>query len=144
MTREVDLCEECAQALAAVATFAAEHGRTVQPQQQRPGSASKVAASESVPPSSSKVAGTSGPSVSCPVEGCSAVVGAKNLGRHVRQVHGQRLADYQTASAAGDAQAYPCPDCDRTFARPQSLGAHRYQAHGYESPTREARARAAS
>lgn len=26
---------------------------------------------------------------------------------------------------------YRCPDCDRTFDRPQSLGAHRYRHHGY-------------
>ncbi len=26
---------------------------------------------------------------------------------------------------------YPCPDCDRTFASPQGLGAHRSRSHGY-------------
>jgi len=32
-----------------------------------------------------------------------------------------------------------CPSCDKVFKRPASLGVHRYQAHGYESPTRARR-----
>ena len=47
--------------------------------------------------------------------------------------------DVSTSGSKADA-VHPCPDCDRTFTRPQALGAHRYQAHGYESPSRSERA----
>jgi uncharacterized C2H2 Zn-finger protein len=41
---------------------------------------------------------------------------------------------------------FKCPDCGRTFDRPQSLGAHRRQAHGVagESARSQSRVRAAS
>lgn len=139
-TREVDLCTECASALEAVARFVADTGRVVP--QTRTKAITKVAASSTVPTSSPTPrkprkagrpvkAGTA--MASCPVEGCGSVVTTQNLSRHLRQVHG-------ITNAAGVEQPYPCPDCDRTFARAQGLGAHRYRAHGYESPTRAERA----
>lgn len=34
-----------------------------------------------------------------------------------------------------------CPECGRTFARPQALGAHRRQAHGVVGSSKQARSR---
>ena len=31
---------------------------------------------------------------------------------------------------AGEAEAFPCPECGKTFSRAASLGAHRNRAHG--------------
>jgi hypothetical protein len=115
--REVDLCGECSASLEAVAAFAAEHGRT------QAGPRARTAAAALTVTPTGKVA--------CTVEGCTSMVSAGNLPRHLRDVHGQR-------QAAPD--VYPCPDCAQMFARPQGLGAHRYRAHGYESPTRAERA----
>lgn len=135
--REVDLCEECSSALAAVAAFAAENGRTVP--QSRAKALSAVAARQSMPPSSTSSPSASGerPMASCPVEGCGSVVQGNNLARHVRQLHG--LTPEAAGLGAPADAVHQCPDCDRTFTRAQGLGAHRYQAHGYESPTRAGR-----
>lgn len=127
--REVDLCDECAQVLTSVAAFAAENGRTVQQPTPKPRPAVSAAA---------RTVTTSDGKVSCPLDDCGSVVNSTNLARHVRKVHGLELAD---VGGRQDLPAeHPCPDCDRTFTRAQALGAHRYQAHGYVSPTRAERA----
>ena len=132
--REVDLCDECAQVLTSVAAFAAENGRTVQQATPKvrpavPAPTRTVAASTDT---------TAKGKVSCPLDDCGSVVNSTNLARHVRKVHGLELAD---VGGRQDLPAeHPCPDCDRTFTRAQALGAHRYQAHGYVSPTRADRA----
>jgi uncharacterized C2H2 Zn-finger protein len=36
-----------------------------------------------------------------------------------------------------DAGTLPCPECGKTFATPQGLGAHRSRSHGYRSPARD-------
>jgi hypothetical protein len=100
--REVDLCDECVKPLEAVASFAADKGRT-SAQQARARTA--VPTPSSVPPTSSSV-----------------------------------TPSRQLVVAPNSAGEYQCPDCPRTFKRGQGLGAHRYQAHGYESPSRERRA----
>ena len=46
------------------------------------------------------------------------------------------------AAPAPASAALPCPECEaagtpRSFNAPQGLGAHRYRAHGVESPNRE-------
>lgn len=126
--REVDLCSDCSTPLEAVAAFAAEHGRTV--------SQSPAKARASVTPANSVTPRPGGNGqVTCPVEGCGAVLASSgNLARHTRNVH-----NLSAVPRPAD-QVYPCPDCDRTFTRAQGLGAHRYQAHGYQSPTRAERA----
>src|SRR5438105_505567 len=43
--------------------------------------------------------------------------------------------------AATTSGSLTCPECGRTFARPQALGAHRRQAHGVAGTSKNARAR---
>jgi hypothetical protein len=137
-SREVDLCDECAQVLATVAAFAAEHGRTQQMVGKTRPAVTPAAPRAAVTPVAAATDKGGKPVASCPVEGCGSVVQLSNLGRHVRQVHGLELGDVATAEAQ-PAAVHECPDCERAFTRPQALGAHRYQVHGYESPTRAER-----
>jgi C2H2-type zinc finger len=41
-------------------------------------------------------------------------------------------------------KTYKCPECDRTFSRPQALGAHRRQAHGVVGTSKRTKSRAAA
>ena len=47
-------------------------------------------------------------------------------------------------ATATDSQQYRCPDCGRTFGRPQSLGAHRRQAHGVAGTSKRSQSRASA
>ena len=40
--------------------------------------------------------------------------------------------------------AFVCPECGKTFSRPQALGAHRSRSHGVAGSSRAARAKASS
>lgn len=79
----------------------------------------------------------------CPMPGCRKVfTHGRNLQKHMERVHDTTLPD----SVLGDALVvqsttddsgetiYPCPECDRTFKRPQGVAAHRSHVHGYAAP----------
>jgi hypothetical protein len=46
-----------------------------------------------------------------------------------------------SSRAARSTSVNVCPECDRSFARPQALGAHRRQAHGIAGTSARTRAR---
>jgi C2H2-type zinc finger len=61
----------------------------------------------------------------------------------------RRRSRTKTATAStspqGQAQgALVCPECGKTFSRPQALGAHRSRTHGVAGSSRAARVKAAS
>jgi hypothetical protein len=47
-------------------------------------------------------------------------------------------------STAAKRSTYRCPECGRTFERPQALGAHRRQAHGIAGESKRSQSRAAA
>lgn len=84
----------------------------------------------------------------CPLPGCTKkFTHGRNLQKHMERVHDTTLPDsvlgaelvVQKTTDTSGATVYPCPDCERTFKRPQGVSAHRFQAHGYVSPTRASR-----
>ena len=46
--------------------------------------------------------------------------------------------------AASSRQAFPCPECGRTFGRAAALGAHRKRSHGVAGSSRPGRGAASS
>ena len=62
-----------------------------------------------------------------------------------RSTQRRRNAKTSGDSAAGKTSGqFRCPDCGRTFDRPQSLGAHRRQAHGVAGNSKRSQSRAAA
>lgn len=72
----------------------------------------------------------------CPHCGAS-LKSADSLAKHIRRSHGDHdeTPDQPTPPSVDESElAHACPDCERRFATPQGLGAHRSRLHGYVGP----------
>lgn len=119
MPIEIDLCDPCHKELVEpLRLLLDEHGQPVR-SQDRSSSASH-----------------------CPMPGCDkSFAGPRQLQKHVERIHDTVLPDEVFGNAVPSPAStdekgetiYPCPepDCDRTFKRPQAVGAHRSHVHGY-------------
>lgn len=68
----------------------------------------------------------------CPHCGAS-LKSADSLAKHIRRSHGE--APDPTQPMVDESElAHGCPDCERRFATPQGMGAHRSRVHGYVGP----------
>lgn len=106
---EVDLCDPCRKELVdPLAELLTEHGQPVKKGAQAP--------------SGESVCGECGKSYRQPA----------SLRRHMREVHEAPPVPDGRSNVVPD--GYPCPDCERTFDRPQALGRHRAHQHGYKAP----------
>jgi hypothetical protein len=126
---DIDLCDDCAKPLQVVLEGLEAEGRKVGrqgrakpvPPRQLQASVSATAGSGPVPPAL------------CPVKGCDYVpTGFEPYRHHLRTVHNSTPSE-----AAGESLPYQCDVCEKRFATPQAVGAHRSRSHP-DSPKRHA------
>lgn len=144
---EVDLCDDCAKALAVVQEFLSEVGRPPgKPPRKTKAKASTTSSGDPVPapdglhgpmggPVPESADGASLEERTCPT-GCgyvSASVGGL-------QDHAKRQHDTSLSALRGKPLDYTCPECPEAFTTPQGLGAHRRTIHGVAGTSKSARA----